>query len=74
MRTVGIMIVVRPVVVRITAVMTSRELMKRSEANVMKKIFTLQSVKINCLFRFLRASNSESESVLALETVSGSDK
>ena len=72
MRTVGIMIVVRPVVVRITAVMTSRELMKRSEANVM--IFTLQSVEIIYLFRFLRASNSESESVLALETVSGSDK
>ena len=41
MRTVGIMIVVRPVVVRITAVMTSRELMKRSEGNVMIKIFTL---------------------------------
>ena len=74
MRTVGIMIVVRPVVVRITAVMTSRELMKRSDANVMKKIFTLQSVEIIYLFRFLRASNSESESVLALETVSGSDK
>ena len=41
MRTVGIMIVVRPVVVRITAVMTLRELMKRSEANVRKKIFPL---------------------------------
>ena len=35
MRTVGIMIIVRAEVVRITAVLTSVELMKRSEANVM---------------------------------------
>ena len=75
MRTVGIMIVVRPVVVRITAVMTSRELMKRSEANVMKRFSLYKVLRLMIyLFRFLRASNSESESVLALETVSGSDK
>ena len=34
MRTVGIMIIVRAELVRITAVLTSVELMKRSEANV----------------------------------------
>ena len=70
------MIVVRPVVVRITAVMTPRELMKRSEANVMKRcsLYKVLRFEIKYLLRFLRASSSESESVLALETVSGSDK
>ena len=38
MRTVGIMIIVRAVVVRITAVLASRQLVKRSKVIAMKKI------------------------------------
>ncbi len=74
-RTVGIMVIVGAVVVRITAVLTSRQLVKRSNVIAMRKIVLKTNVvNINYLFRFLRAISSESESVLALDTVSGSDK
>ena len=48
MRTVGIMIIVRAVVVRITAVLTSRQLVKRSKVFAMKRFLKSMKRLITC--------------------------